>query len=313
MQLPKRASFHPSYQTVQFAWDSTSLTRYMECPTAYAYNIVLGYRAKGSSIHLEFGSIVHKGLEWYWKNRAVGFDHHLAQLHMVKKILTTYHSFRTSDTAKNLWTALRSCVWHTEHNKNEQDKTLMLNGTPAIELPFKYDLGISTMGLDIIYCGHIDRAVIDVTDSVWVKDYKTTKNALDTRYFANYRPSTQLPGYLVAAHIVLEQDIAGVIVDGIQVGVNFSRFQKGAIFLGESERDEWMKDTQWWINQATQIIHAATTENGLDLQRIPRNTQSCFGCVYRQVCSLPPSLRLGHLASFYEQKFWDPALRKEAE
>jgi hypothetical protein len=280
----------------------------MKCPTRYFYQIVLGYRTKSSSVHLDFGSMVHKGLEFYWKCRSLGDLHDEAQATMTRGLIEEYGTWKTDDTAKNFWNALRACVWHTE--AFQHDDTYTVNGTAAIELAFKYDLGFDILGEPAAYCGHMDKVVVDNVDSIWVKDYKTTKNAIGQDYFAGYTPSTQLPGYLVAAEIVFHLPVAGVLVDAIQCGVNFTRFGKGYIVLGESQRDEWMKDAVYHIQQATRIF---ANNPELDPLKVPRNTEACFGCPYRAVCGSPPSIRIGHLSAKFEQVFWDPILRKEAE
>lgn len=308
MELPKRASFHPEHQALQIAWDSTSLGLGEECWTKYYYQIILGYRPKGAGVHFKFGEIVHKGLEWYFKHLALGKSHDEAQLFAVEVALKDYFNWRSDDTTKNLWNALRAIVWHTEERKNSSSRTLMIGDVPAIELPFKYSLGFSAEQHEVLYCGHMDQVVEDPA-GIWVRDHKTTKSQLDARYFSNYNPDTQLPGYLIASEVVLHQPIMGVKINAIQTGVHFCRSAEGAIILGEAQRDEWMKDTTWHIRQATVIFKDFEIS---DLTRVPRNRKSCFGCQYRPICSVPPSLRLGLLASHYEKAYWDPLIRKES-
>ena len=36
---------------VQWAWDSTSLGTFKDCPRKYFYTLVMGYRARGESVH----------------------------------------------------------------------------------------------------------------------------------------------------------------------------------------------------------------------------------------------------------------------
>lgn len=308
MSLPIRASFHPQHPALQIAWDSTSLGLGEECWTKYYYQIILGFRPKGAGVHLKFGEIVHYGLEVYFKARALNASHEIAQQQAVGYCLTKYYTWRSEDTTKNLWNALRAIVWHTENKKDSSSRTLMIGETPAIELPFKYSLGISAEGQELLYCGHMDQVVEDPA-GIWVRDHKTTKAQLDAKYFSNYNPDTQLPGYLIASEVVLHQPIMGVKINAIQTGVHFCRSAEGAIILGEAQKDEWMKDTQWHIRQATVIFKDF---DPADLLRVPRNRKSCFGCQYRPICSVPPSLRLGLLASHYERAFWDPLVRKES-
>jgi len=56
----------------QIAWDSTSLGLFKECPRKYYYEIILGWRPKGTSVHLKFGQLYHAGMEAY--------DHYAASL-----------------------------------------------------------------------------------------------------------------------------------------------------------------------------------------------------------------------------------------
>lgn len=49
----------------QVAWDSTSLGLFKECPRKYYYEIILGWRPKGTSVHLKFGQLYHAGMEAY--------------------------------------------------------------------------------------------------------------------------------------------------------------------------------------------------------------------------------------------------------
>lgn len=49
----------------QIAWDSTSLGLFKECPRKYYYQIILGWRPKGESVHLKFGQLYHSGMEAY--------------------------------------------------------------------------------------------------------------------------------------------------------------------------------------------------------------------------------------------------------
>jgi hypothetical protein len=316
--LPSRLSFHPQYQYIQTAWDSTSLTRWMECPTKYLYSIVMGYRTKESGLHFKFGEIVHKGLELYHKLRFAGGAHDDAQCFMLKELLTLYSVRKdgefagywiTNSTQKNLWNAIRAIIWHTEHYQSVGNEVVSIAGTPAIELPFKYDLGIRFEDTEILYCGHIDKIEKEPTDLIWVVDYKTTKSQVGTQYFSQYLPSTQLPGYGIACKVVLHLPIAGVKVDAIQVGVNFSRFAKGPIMLSPAQEAEWMRDARWHIGTAMNVMKNSKGDPNL----VPRNTESCFGCEFRAVCAQPPSIRPMILSGGYEQAFWDPIARKEAQ
>jgi hypothetical protein len=228
--------------------------------------------------------------------------------------------WRSASPNKNLWNALRTFIWHTEQFGLEPDfSTAFLGeGLTAVELPFQFSLGLSVAGHEATYCGHLDR-IVDTVSGRWVVDYKTTKKTLNTEYFSSYSPSTQLPGYAVAAKIVFHEPVQGVIIDAFQVGVDFTRCARSHIRLGEEKADEWLWNATEWILDAMQTARAVKVvqrETLIDFavqnaQGWKMNTESCFICPFREVCSATPSVRGHILEAGFRVQHWDPLERQK--
>lgn len=229
------------------------------------------------------------------------------------------HYWTSHSTNKNLWNCLRAFIWHTEQFAFEPDfnTAVVGNSLLAVELPFKFDLGVTIGGVTPLYCGHLDR-VVETQTGLWVEDYKTTKHTLSSHYFAGYMPSTQLPGYDVAARIVLQQPVQGVVVSAMQIGVNFTRHMRGHILLGEARGDEWLHNAQAWIHSAYSFAFREHHPAGdvyefatLNAHLWPMNTESCYICAFKPVCERTASIRKHLLEEAYTtNEPWDPLARQ---
>lgn len=70
---------------LQIAWDATSLNALMSCPRRYQYSIIEGWT--GSTVDLDFGILVHRGTETYWKRRLAGDDKEAATLEAIRVVM----------------------------------------------------------------------------------------------------------------------------------------------------------------------------------------------------------------------------------
>lgn len=302
------SSFSSHLPTLQFAWDSTSLSALKECPRKYYYSIVLGYQPKRRSFHLDFGIFYHEALEAYDRAKANGADHDSACVAAVRRALTSSwdpglaRPWISGDNYKNRYTLIRTIVWYLEQFADDPIETIILsNGTPAVELSFRYNFphSFESVGEPAIFCGHLDR-LGSIGGGLWVVDRKTTQHAIDDNYFARYTPDNQMSGYSVAGKIVYNIPVQGVIVDAAQVLVTFSRFRRGFANRTQSQLDEWVRDTQYYMEQAE--IYA--TRNYW-----PQNDKSCFnygGCPYREICARSPEVRERWLEAGFTKRIWDP-------
>jgi hypothetical protein len=168
--------------------------------------------------------------------------------------------------------------------------------------------------ITVHYSGHIDR-VVHFHDEVYVVDYKTSKYALTAEWARSFDLSTQFEGYFVAAHIlasqpnsVFPQPPSGVVIDALQLGVNFTRFARFPIRYSESVANEFLANFEALVR--------TKAEPASRLGLWPREAESecnayrradgSGGCEFRRVCKAPPSDRARQLRQDFVKSTWDP-------
>lgn len=300
-------AFHPDLAGLQLAWDSTSAGEFKRCPRAYQYAIVEGWTTTRMQVHLEFGILIHKGLEIY-DHCAVfdGADHDTAlDAVMAWAMVATWDSalgrpWTTFHATKNRWTLLRTLVWYLDQFKDESSKVVVLaNGKPAVELSFRYELDLAPLddpSRPFIACGHMDRLVV-MGDATYIRDVKTTEKDLSDEYFAQFTPDNQFSWYTMAGKVIYALPIRGIMVDAIQVGAGFNRFMRRMVPRSEDQIAEWYRGLRHMLRQAE--VYARD-------QFWPQNEKACFACGFREICSKSPGARQQWLQSMFKRRVWDP-------
>jgi len=209
--------------------------------------------------------------------------------------------WESDDAQKTRSALIRSCFWYTEQFANDSLTTVQLaNGRPAVELSFRMELPKNTPEGDLyLACGHLDR-VVEMNETQWVLDRKTTKNTITSRFFEGFSPDNQMSLYTMAAQVVLNTPARGVIIDGAQIGVHFTRFQRGFAMRTKAQLEEFLQDFLHYIALAEQYAEARSW---------PMNDKSCHnygGCAYRGICGKDPSVRMRFLQAEHTPSPWDP-------
>jgi len=317
--------FLPGTQ-IQFAWDSTSLGWLKECPRKYQYHMILGLRSKSESVHLRYGQLYHSALEHYDKARALNLDHEEALLDVVQIAMNaTWDNgapWEPDHPSKTRETLIRSIIWYLDHFKDDPAQTVLLaNGKPAVELSFRMELDYSPnygvrqypdgyteedvsreeakFNKPYVLCGHLDR-VVNYSGGAYVMDRKTSGSTITSNYFDQYDPDNQMSLYTLAAKVIYQTPVKGVIIDAVQVAVGFSRFSRGFTYRTDAQIEEWLADTKHWLR----LAEAYATEGYW-----PMNDKSCHkygGCAFRKICSKDPSMRQKFLDSDFVTHPWNP-------
>lgn len=317
-----RSPFHAG-TTVQFAWDSTSLGWFKECPRKYYYSMIEGYRGRGDqNVHLRFGIHYHACLEHYDHLIAQGADHDTAVRGMVRKALEdtwdrpddeypdrngpwlSDHNLKTRETL------IRSLVWYVEQFGLEDPAhtVILANGKPAVELSFRLQAGE-----DLILCGHLDR-VVEFLGSRYVMDRKTSTSTVGDYWFDQFEPDNQMTLYTAASQIIYETPVKGVIIDACQIAVGFSRFSRGFTYRTADQIEEWMDHTRFWTAQANTLsdLSDRRRDRGDDpAEAFPLNDKSCHkygGCPFRKVCSRDRRVRQEFLKADFKIEKWNPLI-----
>jgi hypothetical protein len=310
--LPTHAvnsSFSAKLPGLQLAWDSTSLGTFKECQYKYYLSIVQGWVPRYEAVDLTFGQLYHSALERYDHLRAAGEDHEAATLVAVAWALNATwdrkrkRPWQSDDPNKNRLTLIRTVVWYLdEFGAQDECKTLLRsNGAPMVELSFSMGLGLESgaTGEPFLLSGHMDR-VVEFAGQTYIQDRKTTKYTLDGHFFDKFTPDNQFTLYVLASHVVLQTPAQGLIVDGAQIGVTFSRFGRGIVHRSQEILEEWMGDLTVYLAQA---------ENAARMGHWIRNDKACNmyrGCQFRSICARSPSVREDWLAAGFVRRRWNP-------
>jgi hypothetical protein len=212
-------------------------------------------------------------------------------------------SLHSGDNTRGKEQLLRSVIWYIEQFWEDSAKTVMLsNNKPAVEYSFTLPF-FSHNGDQIYLCGHLDR-LVTWQGKVLCADYKTSKYPLDSNFYEKFKPSGQFTLYAAATHIIADatQELPaadGVLLDAIQLGVNFNRYQRYIVPFSLEEIDEYLSGLRHWI-----IRLREAAEEGV----FPANEESCGnygGCVFRSICSHPPARREAYLKGHFKRSVWD--------
>lgn len=330
-------AFSKEIPGLQTAWDSTSLGLLKECPRKYYFSMIEGWGREGN-VHLVFGQYLHSALEFYDKRRAEGATHREAEedtlVYTLEMTGTRQHRYicngcesewdegveicqqcgspttkgklvfvpwASDDQNKNRFTLVRSVMWYLEHFKDDPAETVILaNGKAAVELSFQLDTQITAPdGEPYTLCGHMDR-VVKWNNAVYILDRKTTKSTITDRFFQGFNPDNQMSLYTFAGQVVFGVPAQGVIIDGLQTAVTFTRFQRGLTLRTKSQLEEWFADTITWLRLNEQFALAG---------HWPANDKSCGnygGCPFREICARDPKVRSSFLKSGFDRRKWDP-------
>lgn len=123
--------------TLQWCYDSTSLTKLQGCLRKYNFSLLQGYQQSEVPPPLAWGRDFHTCKETYYKCRAFGLDHETSTKRVVKLAMLLGERLMSLDTSRTKETLVRSVVWYLEEYKDDPLKTALLpDGTPAVELSF---------------------------------------------------------------------------------------------------------------------------------------------------------------------------------
>lgn len=291
----------------QLFWDATSVELAQTCLRKYYYKNIVGWRPKRTSVHLVFGGLYASALESFHKYRALGADTDESLRRVVKECLIASWDYEKNapmqfeHAAKTRFNLVRTIVWYVEQFGREVEGGIqtfhLKDGTPAVELSFQLDIDET-----LIYCGHLDQ-VVTYGDDKYIQDQKTTGSTISTRFFEGFKPSNQMSGYTWAGQMMFDTPISGVIIDGAQIAVGFTRFERGFVHYTQAEIDEWFVDMRYTVDLARIAVQRNT---------FPMNRSSCGnygGCEFRGVCSRSPQVRDNFLrADFDLAPRWNPAV-----
>lgn len=200
---------------------------------------------------------------------------------------------------------MRAIVWWAEDDKDSKWDCIKdpLTDLPAVELHFVLPLEKKNMyGESYWLCGYLD-AVKSYTDEYYWTDSKSTKNTISNNYFSQFDSNIQMSTYDYAStRLFPTLDIAGGLIEGIQVTVDGARFGMHIVHRSAPLRQEYLVDLSHWINEM---------ENSADMNYWPKNERQCYMCMFKSVCSSEPQHRQAMLDGNFEKRLWNPLEARE--
>lgn len=308
--------------SVQFAWDSVSLTAMLACPRRYQYSIVEGLHPRNPNyaIALVFGILFHSGMEWYHRAKAEGKTHDEAVFITIRKLVDApaTATLPTDDIVDEMaekhdpdeddgitlrnskirtrYYLMRAVVWYLEHYAEDPMETIMLPTRPAVELSFRIPMPISINGTDLLLCGHLDRGVL-FNGVPYVLDYKTSKS-LTRQWFDGWELSHQMSGYTVAGQILFEKPVRGAVIDGAALQVGQVKFSRGFTNRSPGQIREYM---------STLKLATESAQRFAETGEYPMNTSACYFCEFKDICKQPPEYRDRYISqSYFRKTGWNP-------
>lgn len=235
---------------------------------------------------------------------------------------------------KNRRTLVRALVWtldefaesHIRPHANP-DGTAATEVDFAVPLPFNSPDGEPYLLAGIIdsFCeigGPVGIGIGQV--QVMPRERKTTNSTLGKGFFGRYEFDIQIDTYSLAMQIMAADEITpGVVLEGIQTAVGFSRARRQIITPSKDQLEEFVRTIGWWLRQAETFARDAQYYNydrSLQMEQYPMNRANCNvyrkedvedkmyssithgGCPYRELCTKDRSVREAYEQGSYEMR-----------
>lgn len=307
--------------------DNSNLELFTQCDTAAYYRLVLG-RSTGMTAATVYGQAIHSALDVFYADRAM---HLVPDISRMMPPALAELAKAPSDLLgwRNEAQLTETLVKYLRKYSTELWSILDVESRPAVELPFRFDLGhidinstVACSGhnlvddslpdeplfirkLVITYTGRID-LLVEQAGKLWVVDHKTSSVG-GPSYYEAFRTSSQFRGYCYVAGKLLGREVSGAWANVI-----FARqptktgraieFERQPFVYDESLLAEWRHNT--FTNISTFVARIISGD-------FPQRTTHCvnkFGtCPYLSVCALPLHLRPHLLYSDnYTKHTWNP-------
>lgn len=295
----------PFRDGVQFAWDSTSYGWLLECPRKYHLSMELGYRPVEDNVHLSFGLLFQECDEFFEKAIADGASYDEALRHVVRHALQDSRNWSFTHQTKTREALIRSIIWYRERWRNDNFTTVQLrSGKPGVELSFALEIGHGKL-----LCGHLDKLGA-FAGSNYFKDIKTTSSSLGSYFFEKFDLDVQMDFYATATRIAYETPVAGGLIDGIQIGNGFTKFDRGFTNRTNDQINNFIEEFHYYTGAYLAMQRSAgwpMNKKSCNSMRSDDPNRDAHGCIFRKICSRSSeSLVQEILETNYKREQWNP-------
>jgi hypothetical protein len=290
---------HESWKTI----DSTKLNAFLECPRAYFYEYMLGWRPEAPNLHLEFGKAWHMAMEHLinngYSNESIAAAFALFNEHYRKYFPDAMDEV---NAPKNPGNALRALVQYCEEYKDDKFTPIYteIAGTVPVDedklLHFRMD------------------TILEVDGMIRSLEHKTG-STVSRQWTDQWSLAIQTGTYNHVLYCLYPpEQVWGVEINGV-----FFQKKENKFLRVPSRRNlKMMNAWQWTVCHTMNMIQFETermmevNEDDEVMQAFPCNPTNCtkyFGCRYHDFCMAwsNPIGRTEEIPMGFTQTWWDPA------
>lgn len=172
----------------------------------------------------------------------------------------------------------------------------MPDGTDGVEKHFMMPLPFTaSTGEPYTLAGYWDRAAM-FGDEGLVVDNKSTRNALDRRYWSKFDLNVQLDFYDIVGSTLF--NYKGVAIEAMQTMVGGQRYDMKIFNRSDAIKEEALRDMQVNLQEAERYAKD---------NYWPMKKTACYMCPFNKVCDKEPSQRQRYLEDGFKKRRWNPA------
>ena len=289
---------HSSHKII----DSTKLNSFLECPRAYFYEYILGWRPESANLHLEFGKAWHLAMEHLllhgYTNEAIADAYLLLNEHYRKFFPDIMDEV---NAPKNPAYALRALLGYVEEYKNDKFdvKYTEIAGTVPIDethlLSFRMD------------------SILEVDGLMRSREHKTGSQ-MNRQWTDQWSLAIQTGTYNhVLCCLYTPDQVWGVEING----VFFQKKENKYLRVPARRSIDMMNVWHWTVTHLFNMIEFEierlqnAKEDDEVLQAFPCNPTNCtkyFGCKFHDFCMVwaNPLRHIYEVPYGFKIEYWNP-------
>lgn len=312
--------------------DNTALEILQTCPRSFQHNRLDSRIIRGEKHALNFGTAMHKALEWRYKNcknnPPTGDDTNSMVAIMEQMFID--HPMPDEDDHRNLNFGIELLQrYNTKYHLEPFNILVDKEDKPMVELSFalplfvhkNYSNAAQVIEIPVYFTGRIDLP-ISWDGGLYIMDHKTDSMFFGASTFINeQKASNQYRGYCWAFEQLTGRTVDGYVVNGIRTksppktkpkygtidtwwDESFVRDQTH-LALYPGWQDKWRNDAIALIEMMFWLYQRG------DLSMFGKFTRACSrfgGCQYRDVCLAPTEEKGLEIlqSSVYKNNDWSP-------
>jgi len=288
---------------IQLIWNPSQFDDIQKCEYYYKLrNIDRWGKPRLAATPAGFGTAVHAILSKYDASISnltlAGFSRQQVwekaqRIALMDAALEAPKMIDNTDKRRTPEALIRTVIWYTEQYKDDNMTTLLLEGPdgpiPALEVRIP-----PTPLNDRYYWGGIIDKIGVIDEKNYIVDRKTTTTTVDSSYFVNrFTPDNQITGYMWSLQEGLGIEIAGFIIEAIQLMADSCRIVRFPVPRNPQQIEDWKFNA---IKTMERAEYCAKDNYWRD--QFP----SCSlygGCEFRGICSVAKSLHNAYLESSF--------------